>query len=97
MSLLSQRKVGTAMSMTLLSKEDALAGRRSPVTRYERFCKELAERIDACAGTLMAIRIDLRGLEPREIDRARRYCRGKNWKTRIVSDQNDGKRFLLLG
>jgi len=85
------------MSMTLLSKEDALAGLRSPVTRYERFCKELAERIDACAGTLMAIRIDLRGLEPHEIRRVRRYCRGKNWKTRIISDQNDGKRFLLLG
>jgi hypothetical protein len=85
-----------AMSTTVLSKEAAQAGLRLQVTRYQWFCKQLAERFDACAGTHMGVRIELIGLEPHEIRRIRRAYVKEGWKSRIVSDQNDGRRYLLF-
>lgn len=98
MSLLVLRdRLDAAMSVTFLSKEDVLAGRRPAVTRFERFCNEVVERIDARGRKIRStIRVDLRGLKLREIRLVRRALENKKWTTRVISDQNDGKRYLLI-
>lgn len=82
--------------MSVALKEAFLEELRSPITRYDWFCMQLIERFKACAGTHMGVRIELRGLEPHEILRVRRYYRRKGCGSRIVSDQNDGRRYLLF-
>ncbi len=84
------------MSVTVLSKDEAIAGVRLTHTPYQWFTIQLAERVRACAGTHMVIRMDCRNLTSRELRRIRRTYKKLGWSSKLVADQNDGKVYLLL-